>query len=350
MSRKSKKQSNKPEKRYVVYLLANKYDEKYYVGQTSQPLHHRMDGGSGYKQCTYIYNSIRKYGLKYFCYTVLKSNLTKDEADYWEKFYIRLFSTQDNRFGYNIKSGGQEGKGMSDEGRNSLKDKYTNKPCFRSRPVSAFNLDGSLYMRFDFIAQAARHFGLTDSSYIHYAIKRNTLVKNHYLRFTDEINYADHIEVGLTPKERHIESHKKKIDQYDTTGHYIKTFNSINEAAKEVGNTGSSISCVLAHRYGKHTAGGFLWKYHDGSTEDITPPPPKGECHKGKRHHAARAVVQLDKLTGEYIREFDTIMEAADSIPITHTAVGKACKGENPSAGGYKWKYKTDYEKEKEGL
>ena len=64
----------------------------------------------------------------------------------------------------------------------------------------------------------------------------------------------------------------------------------------------------------------------------------------------AKPVIQLDKLTGKYLREFDTIEEAAHFVNISGVFLGKACRGEAPSAGGYRWKYKSDYEKEKEGL
>lgn len=54
----------------------------------------------------------------------------------------------------------------------------------------------------------------------------------------------------------------------------------------------------------------------------------------------ARAVVQLD-LDNNYIREWDSISEAQQTLKINH--IWSVCKNERNQCGGYKWKFKEDF-------
>jgi hypothetical protein len=54
-----------------------------------------------------------------------------------------------------------------------------------------------------------------------------------------------------------------------------------------------------------------------------------------------RAVVQYDRY-GRYIREFYSIAEASRSTGTNSECIGGACRGKYEFGNGYKWKYKTD--------
>lgn len=94
---------------WVVYMHNCKINNKKYIGITSQePYTRRFNcDGSGYKTSIRFWNAINKYGWENFDHIVLKSNIEEIEAKELEKFYIALFRTMDDRFGYNIKEGGQ---------------------------------------------------------------------------------------------------------------------------------------------------------------------------------------------------------------------------------------------------
>ena len=92
---------------YLVYLYRNTVNGKLYVGQTRNI--YKRCSESGYKGSRYFYYAIQKYGFEKFEQIVLKENLTKEEADYWEKFYITFFQTQSHEYGYNIADGGSIG-------------------------------------------------------------------------------------------------------------------------------------------------------------------------------------------------------------------------------------------------
>lgn len=90
---------------YVIYSHINKINQKRYIGQTKQTLSRRFrKDGKGYIHCVKFYNAIQKYGWDNFDHEILKENLTQEEANYWEKYYIDFFDSIAN--GYNMKEGG----------------------------------------------------------------------------------------------------------------------------------------------------------------------------------------------------------------------------------------------------
>lgn len=92
---------------------------KYYIGQTKYSLAHRAGGdtGIGYRRSSHFYAAIQKYnGLKNFTVKILKENLTLEEANYWEQYYIALYDATNPKKGYNIAYGGKNNI-MSPEGR-----------------------------------------------------------------------------------------------------------------------------------------------------------------------------------------------------------------------------------------
>ena len=94
---------------------------KRYVGQTSVPLKRRWGkNGRKYENQPYLYNAILKYGWNNIEHLTLKSNLIPDEADYFEKYYIKLYNSCDENFGYNIETGGSLHKEVSQKTRKKL--------------------------------------------------------------------------------------------------------------------------------------------------------------------------------------------------------------------------------------
>lgn len=92
-----------------IYMITNKLNNKKYIGQTK-----RDDVQTRFKEHLYsayhaksnfhLYNSMRKYGIENFELTILKTDLTENELDEWEIYYIGMYDTLEN--GYNNTAGG----------------------------------------------------------------------------------------------------------------------------------------------------------------------------------------------------------------------------------------------------
>ena len=92
-----------------IYKISNNVNDKVYIGQTIETIEKRFKDHISASKCenkkgVILYNAMHKYGVENFSHEILKENLTKNEADYWERYYIEEFDTIKN--GYNLKTGG----------------------------------------------------------------------------------------------------------------------------------------------------------------------------------------------------------------------------------------------------
>lgn len=94
---------------YCIYTHTNMTNGKIYVGLTSMIPEERWRNGKRYKEGTHFRNAIDKYGWDNFEHKIIKENLTKDEASYWEQYYISFYNSMDRQYGYNMSSGGEHG-------------------------------------------------------------------------------------------------------------------------------------------------------------------------------------------------------------------------------------------------
>jgi len=89
--------------KYKIYKIENKTNRKIYIGQTT-----KADNinylGSGVR----INNAIKKYGRENFSRRLILRAETKQEADFMEKYFIKLFRNSGYDL-YNITDGGQGG-------------------------------------------------------------------------------------------------------------------------------------------------------------------------------------------------------------------------------------------------
>ena len=162
------------EELYCVYMHINKINGKRYIGQTIKQNY--INGRFGYKgnnyaKCTYFYRAIKKYGWNNFDHYIIQKNLTKEEADELEKLNILAFNTANNKFGYNLKFGGEAGGKLSEEVKqkisNSEKGRHLTEEhkkniskakkgkSTRGKKVGQYTLDGELIHIYKSVAETS---------------------------------------------------------------------------------------------------------------------------------------------------------------------------------------------------
>ena len=109
---------NKP---YVVYCHTSPSGKKY-IGMSKNVKRRWEANGKNYKMCTKFYNAIKKYGWENITHEILEENLTKEEAERLEEFYIKEFDTVNN--GYNML------KGVNDVSEDFLLQSWWHKVLF----------------------------------------------------------------------------------------------------------------------------------------------------------------------------------------------------------------------------
>lgn len=96
-----------------VYLIRNLVNQKVYVGQTTKSLLERWKShasDSKFGSCAALYPAFKKYGSKSFLVEELCTSENREELDFLEVLFIAALSSQNPKYGYNIKDGGSHGK------------------------------------------------------------------------------------------------------------------------------------------------------------------------------------------------------------------------------------------------
>lgn len=273
---------------YKIYCYTFPNGKKY-IGQTKRTIEQRA-GANGYcyHDSPLVHNAIQKYGWDNIKKEILEDSLTLEEANDREMYYIKLYQTTDENFGYNISVGG-DGNRKSDyewiyelwlEGKTigEIKEitQYSKKVI--EQALGQYNINGSI--------RIARSAG-------------------QYLA--------------------------KTIHQYDMAGKYIQTFSSINEAERVTGTPHTNIIKVLKGE--RKSANKFRWSekycenlpdyFFHSPTNKITP------------------IAQYD-LQHNLIKIYPSL--AAASLAMTGNSksggnIGKACRQKLNTAYGYKWEF-----------
>ena len=119
-------------------------NNKVYIGITKFKPKYRWNNGEGYSRQPYVYKAILKYGWDNIKHDILETNLSELEAKNKEQYYIKLYKSNDKRFGYNLTAGGDGTWGIkyTDERRQKVIESNKNrgvKPETREK-IRQFNL------------------------------------------------------------------------------------------------------------------------------------------------------------------------------------------------------------------
>lgn len=100
----------------VIYVIHNTVNEKYYIGQTMQPLQARW---KNHKACSkvgrcHIHQALRKYGANAFRVSVVAYAESEEQLNALESLWIILTRSYDRGVGYNLTYGGGGVKHTSD--------------------------------------------------------------------------------------------------------------------------------------------------------------------------------------------------------------------------------------------
>ena len=151
-------------------------------------------------------------------------------------------------------------------------------------------------------------------------IKTNNKVEN--LEWTDNSGNCKHAhENGLVTKSKRLNI---AVDQYDREGNFIKTFESMGEAGREMGIHHGVISKVCNGIF-KQTHG-YVFKHHD---EDFV---KNRSGLKGKP-------IKVYDLEMNFIKKFKNPTLAAIELGVSPSNIHLACKGTYKQTGGYRFKY-----------
>lgn len=204
---------------YTVYKHTNKFNNKVYIGITSQKTYQRWKGGQGYRprgriQDAYFFNAIKKYGWTNFEHEILFEGLTKQEAEEKETELILYYHSDERNYGYNIQRGGFSRGKMAESSKHKVSESWNNGREERARKISESKKG---------------------------------------VPFSDE--HRKHLSESKKGKPAR---NRRAVNQYDLNMNFIKRWESLEEAQRKLGVCKANICRAIKN---DKTAGGFKWTY-----------------------------------------------------------------------------------------
>ncbi|MEO5348947.1 MAG: NUMOD1 domain-containing DNA-binding protein [Magnetococcus sp. YQC-3] len=283
-----------------IYCIGNVVNDKKYIGKTIvSPWDRFSDHMSNAKQGRKynFYNAIRKHGKENFYMEFVidyTGKVTEKELNEIEIQMIEEFDSYNN--GYNATKGGEGNSG-------------------NGKKINLYDLEGNHIRDFDSIAEASRILNLKECNIRDSCNKAVRCTSNMIFRFDGD------------PVGEYISS-RKKVDQYDLDGNFIKTWNSGAEVAKELKiNDGNIYGCCNKRQ---KIAGKYIFRYHGD-----TPPDPITQT-KRKR-------VDLFDLNINFIKTFDSIKDAAKELNVSTCVIELRCKSGKPLGKQYFMKFNESH-------
>lgn len=285
-----------------IYKVTNQINNKSYIGKSKHiylrwKQHHTEPfnkNANAYN--TLFYRAIRKYGIDQFKFEIIEECLEK-ELNERERYWIKQYNTfilSTNSQGYNMTEGGEktsfqlqydidlieklwnEGKTYSEirqiTNYNSniltryldylqidINERRRRANLYKEKIVYKYSLNGDYIQSYPSVSQAVRsllsEYPKANTSNICYACSGK--IQQAYGCIWSYKKYDK-----INKKVKH-----SKINQYDLTGKFIKTYNTQTEAIRDTNI--KNVSSITNACTGKaKTAGGYIWRYYDASMEN----------------------------------------------------------------------------------
>lgn len=340
------------EKKYCVYKHVTP-SGKIYIGVTCKNPNRRWNRGKGYILNQHFYRAIQKYGWDNITHEIVAEGLNKEQASQKERELISLYNANDRRYGYNHTSGGYDGYELNDKQIEAL----------RERTQKQF-LDKTFKLKFDElmsnperckrVSEGLKRYYQSQEAREKASVAQKKKWKNEeYRTRLKEIakergadpEYRKKLSEVLA-KKRSSEEYRnsvsgrnnpnaKSILQYSTTGEFVKSFDSIADACKELGANHSNIIACIKGRI--KSSYGFVWVYA-GEESSINEKVNRICTYTNPK---AKPIVQYD-LSGNVVGWFSSITEACETIGASTGTISMALNGKRKTAYKSVWKYANE--------
>lgn len=295
--------------KYIVYITINKINFKYYIGV------HKVEDEkwdfylgcgayankpSSYNKTKYpLHMAILKYGPNNFIrYTLRKFNTLEEALELESKLVNEECVKSTNT--YNCTLGG----GV---------------PPMQNKIVYQYNLKGKFIKKYNSISEATAIIG-TYKDAISHSIKEQISFNSSFWSF----EYFDNLDIS-----NYRIAKGGEISQYNSEGMLLKTFNSYSDAALKLDIDKKAIISAVNGKYKLH---GF---YFLKAWDDIN------KMLDIKNKVAANNLTKVYKyaLTGEFLKEYNSIKSVKEDIPnANHGNIIRAIKNGKTSLG-FRWAY-----------
>ena len=311
-----------------IYVTTNLINGKMYVGQkrvNKKDAHWKIYLGSG----TILKKAIEKYGKENFDRKIIDIAFNQYELNSFEYYYTKVFDSVNKNNWYNLHYGGEVGirthYNLSEEGRQK---QLANHPW-----------------------KGKHHSDETKKKMSEAAKKREAKKKENNYQVSEETRKK----LSACNKGR-IGKNRKKVNQYNMDGKFIKTWDFSVDASKDLQIDLCSLRLAAVGK--NKSAGGYQWRYWNEKDKenDIEPYQKAKRKDKGvkKSNKVPVKRMSMEELSNyrrkihsikinqytiddEYIRTYDSAIQAHLLDNHNVGSIRKCCKHNMKTHHGYKW-------------
>lgn len=285
-----------------IYKITNNINGKCYIGQSNNIQRrfqeHRSMKNNSDGTSKLLHAAILKYGIDNFSFDILEENI--ENYDEREKYWIEFYHSLASQNGYNIAEGGNAPPVL--RGDNNPNTTHTNEQV---QLVINLLKDTKLSTK-----EIAKKTGYDISS-----IER---INTGIMWRNDNINYP--IREESTKEFNLNQAHNRALDIiYDLR--YTKLTQ--KEIAIKYG-VGRSTVTMINNGQNNHQ------------------PNINYPIRSKKQNKQSKAVLMIDPITGEILKEYINAAEAAKELHCSRSAIQLCCTGNTKTSQGYCWKYKDE--------
>ena len=307
----------------IIYCFHNKVNDKKYIGQTMSLMcvrygQHMYETRKEHPKFP-IHKAIKKYGIENFDLQVIEniSANSRDELKQLlndkEQYYIKLYNTTVEGYGYNLTYGGET--------------TYLTAAI----PLYQFTHDGIFIKRYESHALAALDMNGDPSNISSLASCAKHKMPQAYGYIWEYTETCDRVYVK---PEKDCSFNYKKAKAYTLDGKLVGIFESYKEAAKFADVPSPAISEAIDKE--NRTAGGYIWRSENKEFSSLVESPIIKKLKKP---------MNVYTLDNQFV---DTFYYGYDVRQFLHTSksisnIYAVANGKRNEAYGYKWFYSNDH-------
>jgi predicted GIY-YIG superfamily endonuclease len=233
---------------YSVYIHTCPNGKKY-VGITRRSPRRRWgsDGRCYREHNAHFYSAIQKYGWDKIKHEIVMDGLTKQDAEWYERYYIEIYQTTDREHGYNHATGGVVNSAWK------MPDSFFE---LHGKSVDKYSFDGKYLGRYRTLTEAAESVGAKGSSQISSCCNGKVrCIFSYVFRWPGD-------PFDKYPVAR-VSNDPRPVEMLDANGAVVATFPSCGEAERQTGIPNTNIIKVCRGDKSRKKAGGYFWRYKE---------------------------------------------------------------------------------------
>lgn len=315
-----------------IYSITNLYNNKIYIGQSNDIKrrwrNHKNDLNKNKHQNMYLQNSWNKHGENAFDFKIIEL-CELSLLDSKEMYYINKLKTFNKKYGYNLIYNNNGKFTFTDEVIERMRESHS----YEYVSILQFDLTGSFLKYFDSLSIAARSINGTPSGIRNCANRlRGFGASKTYKGYLWVFKEDYYLFKKLDLRQYLLEDKSFQVNKYEyPSGEYIKTYNTVLEAANDNDISVDVISMCV--RNVQLQSSGFTYRKYDGSIDNIS--IFVKEVDLSNRY---KKVISIDKNTMQPYKIYESIVSAVkDGFNSGH--ISECCKGKRKTYKGYIWKY-----------